>query len=47
MQPNWVDFKAVKEAVTMRMVLDHYGVNWLRQKGSELSGRCPIHKGKR
>lgn len=46
MQPNWVDFKAVKAAVTVRMVLDHYGVNWLREKGSELSGRCPIHKGK-
>ncbi len=42
---NWVDFKAVKAAVTIRMVLDHYGVNWLRKKGSELHGRCPIHKG--
>jgi DNA primase len=45
MQPNWVDFKAVKQAVTMRMVLDHYAIDWLRKKGSELYGRCPIHKG--
>jgi DNA primase len=45
MQPNWVDFKAVKLAVTMRMVLDHYAIDWLRKKGSELYGRCPIHKG--
>jgi hypothetical protein len=26
MQDNWVDFKAVKSAVTMQMVLDRYGV---------------------
>jgi len=45
MKENWVDFKVVKQAVTIRMVLDHYGVNWLREKGNELRGRCPIHKG--
>src|SRR5712691_9777496 len=45
MQDNWVDFKAVKSAVTMRMVLDRYQVNWLRKKGEELRGRCPIHQG--
>ena len=27
------------------MVLDHYGINWLRKNGSELRGRCPIHQG--
>lgn len=42
----WVDFKAVKKQVTMRMALSHYKVDWLRKKGSELHGRCPIHKGK-
>jgi len=45
METNWVDFKAVKAAVTMRMALDHYGINWLRGKANELTGRCPIHKG--
>ena len=46
MQPNtFVDFRTVKAAVTMRMALDHYGVNWLRKRGDELRGRCPIHKG--
>src|SRR6266513_2997980 len=45
MQDNWVDFKAVKEAVTMKMLLDRYKVNWLRKSGKELRGRCPIHKG--
>jgi hypothetical protein len=45
MQDNWVDFKAIKSAVTMQMVLDRYGVNWLKRKNDELRGRCPIHQG--
>jgi DNA primase len=45
MENNWVDFKAVKAAVSITMVLDHYGVNWLRKEKGELVGRCPIHKG--
>jgi len=46
MEKEWVDMRAVKEAVTMKMVLDHYGVNGLRQAGDQLRGPCPIHKGK-
>lgn len=42
---NWVDFKVVKKAVTMRMILDRYGINWLRKSGKEFRGRCPIHNG--
>jgi DNA primase len=45
MQDNWVDFKAIKSAVTMRMLLDRYQINWLRESGDELRGRCPIHQG--
>jgi len=45
MTKDWVDFKAVKQAVSMQMVLDHYHINWLRKNGDELRGRCPIHKG--
>jgi DNA primase len=45
LENTWVDFKTVKAAVTMQMVLDRYAVNWLRKKESELRGRCPIHKG--
>jgi DNA primase len=44
-QKDWVDFRSVKQAVTMQVVLDHYGINWLRKNGDELRGRCPIHKG--
>lgn len=43
-QKNWVDFKKVKEAVDMQMVLDHYGITGLSKSGDELRGRCPIHK---
>lgn len=45
MENNWVDFKAVKAAVSMQMLLDRYQINWLRKSGKELRGRCPIHKG--
>jgi len=41
----WVDFKAIKETVSLQMVLDHYGVGNLRKSGDELRGPCPIHKG--
>jgi DNA primase len=45
MQDNWVDFKAIKAAVTMEMIFGRYCVNWLRKKDDELRGRCPIHQG--
>jgi DNA primase len=45
MTTDWVDFKKVKEAVDMQMVLDHYGIKGLVKSGDELRGRCPIHRG--
>jgi DNA primase len=42
---DWVDFKKVKAMVSFEQVLSHYGINWLRKKGDELRGCCPIHKG--
>ena len=45
MAKEWVDFKAVKDAVDIQMVLDHYGVKGLAKSGDELRGACPIHKG--
>ena len=46
MKTNWVDFKAIKEAVNLEQVLRHYGVHeHLRGRGDERGGRCPIHKG--
>jgi DNA primase len=45
-QKVWVDFRAVKQAVSIEMVLEHYNLlNGLRRNGDELRGRCPIHKG--
>lgn len=41
---DWVDFKAVKAAVDMQMVLNHYGINNLTKSRDELRGPCPIHK---
>ena len=42
----FVNFKAVKAAVYMKQVLQHYGVlDRFKEKGDSLSGPCPIHKG--
>jgi hypothetical protein len=42
---RWVDFKAVKETVTMEKVLAHYGITNLKRNDNELRGPCPIHQG--
>ena len=45
MATEWVDFKQVKKAVDMQMVLDQYGIKGLTKNGDELRGPCPIHPG--
>jgi hypothetical protein len=45
MNTEWVDFKVIKQAISMQMVLDRYGINGLSKTGDELRGRCPIHNG--
>jgi len=43
---SFVDFKAIKAALTMEQVLDHYGLlDRFKRSGDSLSGPCPIHKG--
>jgi DNA primase len=43
---KFVDFKAVKAAITMEQVLEHYGIlDRFKKSGDSLSGPCPIHKG--
>jgi len=43
---SFVDFKAIKAAITMEQVLKHYGIlDRFKKKGDSLSGPCPIHKG--
>ena len=44
---DWVDFRAVKEAVSLAAVLRHYQVPGLRRRRHQLEGCCPIHRGKR
>lgn len=42
-----VDFRAVREGVTMEEALNHYGLlDRMKRTGDNLSGCCPIHKGK-
>lgn len=43
---KFVDFKAIKAAITMEQVLEHYGlIEKFKRNGDSLSGPCPIHKG--
>jgi DNA primase len=44
---EWVDFSAVKGAVSLEAVLRHYQVPDLRRRRNQLEGSCPIHRGKR
>jgi DNA primase len=42
----WVDYKAIKAAVTIEMVLGRYGLlEQFTRKGDRISGKCPVHKG--
>ena len=45
MENEWVDFRQVKQSVSMQMVLDHYHISGLRKNGNELRGQCPLHRG--
>ena len=43
---SFIDFKAVKAAITMEQVLQHYGLlDQFKRSGDSLSGSCPIHEG--
>src|SRR6185312_6093863 len=43
---QYVDFRAVKAAITMEQVLEHYKLmDSFKRSGDSLSGPCPIHKG--
>ena len=45
---EWVDFKEIKEKVSMEDILRYCGLlKGLRRKENELVGFCPIHDGKR
>jgi DNA primase len=43
---SFLDFKAVKAAIKMEQVLEHYSLlDRFKKSGDSLSGPCPIHKG--
>src|SRR5664279_109007 len=43
---SFVDFRAVKAAITMERVLEHYGLlDRFKKSGDSLNWPCPIHKG--
>lgn len=42
----WVDFKLIKESVTMEMLLIQYGIADVQRQGNEVRGACPFHASK-
>lgn len=42
MAGNFVDFKTIKEQVSMEMVLDHYNIKLHRVNQFSLRGKCPL-----
>jgi len=44
MEGEWVDFRAIKAAVTIEVLFNRYGLV-LKRTGQELRGKCPIHRG--
>ncbi len=43
---RWVDFKAVKQRVSILQILDHYQLtDRFQHKGDSLCGVCPLHDG--
>ena len=44
--PTWVNYKEIKSCIRIDQVLERYGLlGVLKQKGDNLVGTCPIHKG--
>lgn len=44
---GWADFAAVKQAISLEVVLRHYQIPGLRRHRDQLQGCCPIHRGQR
>ncbi len=42
MAGTWVDYRAIKDAVSMETVLANYGIRLHRLDGQHLRGRCPL-----
>lgn len=42
---KWVDFKEIKERVSIRDVLTYYEIQGLKESNGKLIGPCPVHGG--
>ena len=40
----YINFEALKGAVTFEQILEHYGIEVVSSKGDELSVLCPFHE---
>ena len=44
---RWLNFRDIKQHAPMAVVLHHYGWKYLRRRGDQVEGCCPIHSGQR
>ena len=42
MSKNFIDFRALKQRVSILSVLDHYGIALRRVNSGSLRGKCPL-----
>lgn len=44
---RWLNFREIKQSISIEAVLGHYQWKYLRRRGDRVQGCCPIHRGHR
>jgi DNA primase len=44
---RWLNFREIKQSIPIEAVLGHYQWKYLRRRGDQVQGCCPIHRGQR
>lgn len=44
---RWLNFRQIKDAVGIGVVLEYYGWKYMRRRGHQVQGHCPLHQGQR
>jgi DNA primase len=44
---RWLNFREIKQSIPIEAVLGHYHWKYLRRRGDQVQGCCPIHRGQR
>ena len=44
---RWLNFRGIKQSIPIEAVLGYYQWKYLRRRGDQVQGCCPIHRGQR